>query len=305
MDRAGASRTVDELVLIDRSFAGADFTRDPRVIRIEGDITGSEFASRVVGEGIDTVFHLAAAVSAEAEVDADAAFRINVTGTRSLLDALQAGAADRARVVFASSIAVFGPSAERAADDIKQTPASTYGMTKAVGELLINDYTRKGWIDGRTARLPTVVVRPGAPNRAASGFISAIVRQVALGRPYALPVDIDTPIAVIGLDEAVRGLIALHDADGHRLGLDRAVSFPAITVTAREVLDLMDERFRLPSRGLITVEIDRLSQSIVESWPARGDGTRALELFWRGHDSLEAIIERYLVAKPAADPDRL
>src|SRR5262249_6715132 len=159
----------------------------------DDDVGDPEHLRRVLGAGAGVVFHLASILSGEGEVSFDGALHVNLDGTRNVLEACR-GLGTRPRVVFASTIGTFGPPAmtETVSDATKQTPQTTYGTTKAMCELLVNDYTRKGFIDGRSARLPTVVVRPGAPNAAASSFVSAVFREPLAEIDYALPVPLET-----------------------------------------------------------------------------------------------------------------
>ena len=191
---------MDSLVLFDAQVPDAlPDGLDGRVRMLAGDISDRDAVFSLIDRDDIRVFHLASVVSAEAEQDFDLAMRVNFDGGRNILDALRArqGAP---RIVFASSLAVFGGDgvAEAVTDMTRLKPGTTYGMTKAVGELMINDYTRKGFIDGRAARLPTVIIRPGPPNKAASGFASGVFREPLAGRECVLPVAMDTRMMVIG-----------------------------------------------------------------------------------------------------------
>jgi nucleoside-diphosphate-sugar epimerase len=200
--------------------------------------------------------------------------------------------------VFASSVAVYGGdvAADGVGDGTKQTPRSTYGMTKAVGELLVNDATRKGFIDGRTARLPTVIIRPGAPNRAASGFASALFREPLHGVDTVVPVPLETPICVIGHRAAVDGLIALHDLDGDRLGDDRAVSLPGLTVRVNDMIAALERVRARGDRhvGIVRFERDPAIEAVVASWPAEWRTARARTLGLPADRDLDGIVADYL-----------
>jgi len=176
-------------------------------------------------------------------------------------------------------------------------PQTTYGMTKAIGELMINDYTRKGFIDGRAARLPTVIIRPGAPNAAASGFASGVFREPLSGQDYVLPVVMDTRMMVIGARSAIAGLTGLMDADGEGLGADRVVNLPN---NAYAVTDMIAALERVAAEhgitfGSVTPKPDPAIEAIVKSWPLTMEDSRARALGLPADESLEAIIREYIV----------
>ncbi|MPY96106.1 MAG: NAD-dependent epimerase/dehydratase family protein [Acidimicrobiia bacterium] len=296
----------DEVVVLDR--AGAPV---PRTTLVSGAVTDPEAVARALGDGVggvDAVVHLAAMVSAECEDDLDGALHVNVWGLGCVLDACRR--LDRPpRLVFASSVAVFGAHdrAEGVGDTTKQAPASTYGATKAIGELLVNEYTRRGLVDGRTARLPTVIVRPGRPNAAASGFASSVVREPLAGLEAVLPVDPRTPICVIGHRAAVAGLVALLDLDGAALGPDRAVGLPGLEVTAGDLVGAVAAVAGAEGRELGPVHLrpDPLVAAVVGSWPGRWDARRALALGLPADGSLEAVVRDHLADfAPPGRPSR-
>src|SRR5690348_982639 len=198
---------VDELVLFDNAPSALPLPEDRRLSVLTGDIADSETVRRVISGGTHSVFHLAAVVSGEAEADTDLGYRVNLDGTRALLEACR-GLGTCPRVVFASSLAVYGGALPpQVGDDTALTPQTSYGTQKAIGELLVGDYSRKGFIDGRALRLPTVVVRPGRPNRAASTFASSIVREPLAGREAVCPVAPETVMALASPRRIVAGLL--------------------------------------------------------------------------------------------------
>ena len=214
---------IDSLVLFDAHVPDAlPNGLDDRVTMVEGDISDRVQVAAIIDRDDIGVFHLASVVSAGGEQNFDLAMRVNFDGGRHILEALRARKGTP-RIVLASSLAVFGgPDMPEAVTEMTRVvPQTTYGMTKAIGELMINDYTRKGFIDGRAARLPTVIIRPGAPNAAASGFASGVFREPLSGQDYVLPVAMDTRMMVIGARSAIAGLTGLMDADGEGLGADR------------------------------------------------------------------------------------
>ena len=212
---------------------------DSRVELAACDVADRELLFGLIDRDDVSVFHLAAVVSAEAERDPELAWRVNVDGGRNVLDAVRRRAGCQ-RVVVTSTYAVFGGNLpDVCGDETKLTPQSTYGMTKAILELMVADYSRRGAIDGRVARLPTVIVRPGAANAAASSVASAIFREPLAGRPYQVPVTEDTRMAFTGARSAVEGLIALHEVSGAHLGHDRSVCFPSRAASIREMVECL------------------------------------------------------------------
>jgi nucleoside-diphosphate-sugar epimerase len=239
-------------------------------------------------------------VSGECEERFDDALRVNLDGGRNLFEAAR-GLGGGTRLVFASSIACFGgdgPDAMEApcTDRTKLTPQTTYGMTKAVCELMVNDYTRKGFFDGRSARLPTVIIRPGRPNAAASGWASGMFREPLNGVACPLPVHPDQRHPVTGYRTAVESLIALHELPPESLGSDRAVGLPAMSVTPRLAEAALREvaRERGLTLGAIEERPDPRIQGIVDRWPVAVDGARSLALGFPPVPPLPIIIRQYL-----------
>jgi len=273
---------------------------DDRVTMLAGDISDADQVSALIG-GDDqddiAVFHLASVVSAGGEKDFDLAMRVNLDGGRNVLDACRS-CSGRPKVIFTSSLAVFGGNAmpDTVTDMTRVVPETTYGMTKAVGEMMINDYTRKGFIDGRAARLPTVIIRPGPPNAAASGFASGVFREPLAGSEHVLPVAKETKMMVIGYRKAVAGLIGLMDADGDDIGPDRVVGLPNTVYSVAEMVAALEQVANQKdiTLGTITPTPDAAVEAIVTSWPLAMEATRAKALGLPGDENLEAIIEEYL-----------
>lgn len=242
-----------------------------------------------------SIFHLASMVSAESELDWLRAVNTNVGGLINLIDvAMRCDTAPR--LVFASSLAVFGGVAAASAvgDQTKQTPQSTYGMTKAVGELLVNDATRKGTLDGRCARLPTVIVRPGRPNKAASSFFSGMFREPLNGESCSIPVGLETRAVVIGASTAVRALVDLHDLNATRLGVDRAVALPGLEVSVSDMIDVLREVGGDDAVAKLDFAPDPEIESVVGSWPVHWHDDRGRSLGLSGDRNLRAIVDQYL-----------
>ena len=292
----GAKEKIDELLLFDQAVpdplpaALAD-----RATFVAGDIGDRDTVFGLIDRDDVSVFHLASVVSGGGEQDFDLAMRVNLDGNLHVLEALRARDGVP-RLVFASSIAVFGGTAmpDSVGDTTKQTPQTTYGMTKAVGELLINDYTRKGFIDGRAARLPTVIIRPGKPNLAASSFVSGVFREPLNGVDMALPVKPETVMPLLGYRAIVEGILALHELPGEKLGGDRAVSLPALTVTVAEMIEALHRVAGERPLGKITVEPDPFIEAIVKTWPLDTYHQRALDLGLPIEGSLDEIVAYYI-----------
>lgn len=261
----------------------------------DGDVRDSALVRAVLDRPDLSVFHLASIVSGEGEVDFDGALAVNLDGTRNVLEACRA-LGSRPRLVFTSTLAVFGGQAMpgTVSDLTRPIPQTTYGATKAACELLVNDYSRKGFLDGRTGRLPTVIVRPGAPNLAASSFASAVFREPLAGIDYALPVGLDVRLPVIGARTAVECLIALAELEEGALGDDRTLNLPSISVAVAEMVESLRRVAGERPLGEITVEPDSAIEAIVRTWPAFASAERAESLGLPRDESLDGIVRDYL-----------
>lgn len=293
---SGSPETIREIVLLDAFFPGSP--SDPRVKHVKGDISDRATVFSAVGaEPATSIFHLASMVSGECEERFDDALRVNLDGGRHVFEAARA-VPGLPRVIFASSIACFGGEAmqDPNTDRTKLTPQTTYGMTKAICELLVNDYSRKGFFDGRSARLPTVIIRPGKPNAAASGWASGMFREPLNSQPCLLPVRRDQCHPMTGYRTVIESLIALHDLPAARLAEDRAIGLPAHRVTpqlAESVLKAVAAERGL-NLGAITDAFDARIQRIVDNWPVAVDGARATALGLPSPPPLKTIVEQYL-----------
>jgi nucleoside-diphosphate-sugar epimerase len=298
---SGRAETVEELLLFDVAAPPARPAWFDRRVRVEtGEIADRDAVTRLIDRDDIGVFHLASVVSAGGEQDFDLAMRVNLQGNLNLLEALRRRAS-RPRLVFASSVAVFGGKAmpKSVGDATKQTPQTTYGITKAIGELLINDYTRKGYLDGRSARLPTVVIRPGKPNKAASSFASGVFREPLAGVACVLPVGLETVMPISGYRTVVEGFIKLYEAPGETIGEDRAVSFPSLSVSVGKMIESLHRVAGSRPQGEIklgeiTVERDPFIEAIVAGWPTHTEAERAIALGLAPDSSLDAIVRAYI-----------
>ncbi len=259
-----------------------------------GDLPAPGETDKLVSGKPDVIFHLAAIVSGEAEQDFDKGYRINLQGTMNLLDSVRR-AGNKPRLVFTSSIAVFGaPFPDKIGDEFFQTPLTSYGTQKAIGELLISDYTRKGILDGVSIRLPTICVRPGAPNKAASGFFSNIMREPLAGKEAVLPVSEDVRHWHASPRAATGFLTHAATIDGEKLGPRRALSMPGLSVTVGEQIAALKKVAGDKVVARIKREPDAFIQGIVAGWPRNFDTRRALELGFKPDASFEEIIRIHI-----------
>lgn len=292
---SGSPEPVSQIVLLDAFFPKPE--TDSRVEQIVADISNREAVRAAVGTDASAIFHLASMVSGECEERFDDALRVNLDGGRNIFEAARL-AAGKPRVVFASSIATYGGEAmvEENGDRTKLTPRTTYGMTKAICELLINDHSRKGHFDGRSARLPTVIIRPGKPNAAASSWASGMFREPLSGIDCPLPVRRTQCHPMTGYRTIIDSLIALHEVPEAKLADDRGYVLPAHRVTpeiASAVLqDVAQERGL--NLGKIVDAFDPRIQGIVDNWPVAVGGSRAIALGLPQPPSLKRIVEEYL-----------
>lgn len=292
----GDLQPIDELVLFDSQDSTAPLPDAPFPIHsVIGDIGDCGAVTQLIDRDDISVFHLASVVSGGGELDFDLAMHVNLDGGRNVLEALRARNG-LPRLVFASSVAAFGGSAMpgTVGDQTKQTPQPTYGITKAILELLINDYTRKGFLDGRSARLPTVIIRPGKPNAAASSFVSGVFREPLDGVDFTLPVPADTIMPVLGYRAIVDGLLRLHEIDGARLGDDRPIGLPSHTVTAQGMIDALHRVATDRALGRISIEPDPFIVDICRTWPQSCNSARADALDFPKDDGIDAIVRYYI-----------
>lgn len=293
---SGGPEEIDEIVLFDAAAPPGPLEGlDGRVTLAVGDIAQADRVAAVIDRDDISVFHLASVVSGGGELDFDLAMSVNLTGGLNVLEAVRARAG-RPRLVFASSIAVFGGRAmpKTVGDTTKQTPRTTYGATKAIGEILVNDYTRKGFLDGRSARLPTIIIRPGKPNLAASSFASGVFREPLAGLECVLPVGPETRMPVLGYRAAVEGFVRLHEADGEALGDDRAVNFPSLAVTVEEMIAALKRVAGNRPLGPITPRRDPAIEAIVATWPTEAEFARATALGLPCEARVDDIVRAYI-----------
>ena len=258
------------------------------------DLSHPGAAEAFVSLGPDVVFHLAGVVSGEAEADFDKGMRVNLDGTRQLFDAIRL-APDAPRVVYASSIAVFGaPFPDPIGDDFHPTPLTSYGTQKLIGEALLADYSRRGFFDGVGIRLPTVSVRPGAPNAAASSFFSGIIREPLAGQEATLPVSRDVRHPHASPRAAIGFLVHGAELDTSRLGPRRNLTMPGVSVTVGEQIEALGRVAGPDVVELITEAADPAVGAIVAGWPQRFEAARAIDLGFEADRSYDDIIRAYI-----------
>ena len=288
-----ADAPVAQLILVDANESECPAVEAPQVEGIVADLSEPDTAADLVSRRPDVIFHLAAIVSGEAESDFERGYRVNVDGTRLLLDAVRAvGPGYRPRVIFASSIAVFGsPFPQVISDDHCLTPLTSYGTQKAIGELLLSDYTRRGFLDGIGIRLPTICVRPGKPNLAASGFFSSIIREPLNGEAAVLPVPDSVRHWHASPRAAVGFLLHAATVDDERLGTRRCLTMPGVSVT---VAGQIESLRRIAGDGVVRLirrEPDESVMRIVAGWPSSFDARRATALGFRADVNFDEIIQ--------------
>ncbi|WP_110654211.1 D-erythronate dehydrogenase [Salinicola halimionae] len=272
---------------------------DDRVESLTGDIADPDFIEsgliqQALADDTGAVCHLAAVVSSQAEADFELGMRVNLDATRTLLEACRHHSA-RPRFLFASSLAVFGPGLSQPVPEaVGPQPRSSYGAQKAMGELLVNDYSRRGFVDGRVCRLPTIVVRPGKPNQAASSFASSIIREPLAGVEAVCPVDAGLPLWLSSPRAVVANLVHALSLDGETLGDWRTLNLPGLTVTVEEMLDALERQAGTSARDLVRFEPDAAIDAIVASWPGGLAVERPLSLGFQADSDFDAIIHAYL-----------
>jgi nucleoside-diphosphate-sugar epimerase len=284
-------RYIDRIMTVD--LEDSPF-RDDRVQHVVGDIADSRVLQRAIDPETTSIFHLAAVVSGMAESNFELGMRINVDASRMLLDLCRA-TAHCPRVVFTSSVAVYGGEMPDVVTDATAlNPQSSYGTQKAIVELAIADYTRRGFIDGRVLRLPTISVRPGRPNAAASSFVSGIIREPLNGEPSVCPVDPATRVWVLSPARAIDCLIAGHELSGDALGRNRFVNLPGLSVTVGEMIAALERVAGPEVVRRIRIERDPRVERIVASWPGAWDVSRARSLGLPGDRTFDDVVRAYM-----------
>jgi nucleoside-diphosphate-sugar epimerase len=290
-DASGNVREVRELVLVD---VAAPNIEDPRASTITGDLADPALIARAITSNTDSIFHLAAVVSGQAEAEFDVGMRVNLDATRALLERCRA-LARPPKLVFASSLAVFGGALpDPVPDDAPVTPQTSYGTQKAIAELMVYDMTRKGYIDGRSLRLPTVTVRPGKPNKAASSFASGIVREPLSGIDAPCPVAPQTAMWVSSPRSVVANLVVGHEAPAAKFGATRSVNVPGIRVSVHDMVEALRRIAGDSVAAHVKWQLDPAIDKIVSTWPSNFAPVLGPSLGMRADSDFENIVRAYI-----------
>lgn len=289
-----APKAITELVLFDVVAAAAPAAKAMAVKAMTGDLADPATIKALFARPVDSIFHLAAVVSSQAEEDFDLGMRVNFDATRALIDACRRQG-NAPRFVMPASVAVIGGDLpDVIQDDTAPTPTNSYGTQKAMCELLVNDSSRRGFVDGRTVRLPTIVVRPGKPNRAASSFASSIIREPLQGDTMTVPVPKDTPMWLMSPRTAIDTLIYAHDLPAAKLGRSRILTPIGITVTVAEMAAALERVAGKEPLGRIAWGEDPNIVKIVCGWPGRFASTRAKALGFPSDTDMDTIIRAFI-----------
>jgi D-erythronate 2-dehydrogenase len=303
----GKPQKVTELLLFDVAKASGPGLDDPRVRTVAGDISNFATVQDIV-QVASTVFHFAAVVSAGAEADFDLGYRVNLDGTRNMLEACRA-LGTNPRVIFTSSLAAYGGDLPpEVTDDTPLTPQTSYGSQKSIGEFLLRDYTRKGFLRGTAVRLPTICVRTGLPNKAASTWASSVVREPLTGVDVVCPVTPETVMVVLSPRKTVDAFMKLHDLPPEAFGPGRTLLLNGIKVTAKELEQAVGRHAGNRKVGKVTWQHDAGIQAICDGWPQGLSSDRARKLGFEIDKDLDEVVRNFIaddldeqlkLAKPA------
>lgn len=302
--RGAPARAIRQVVLADRGPAPADLLADPRVRSVQGDLLELVQRRDLPAAGTDAVFHLAAAVSGECEADFELGMRSNLDTTRALLDGCRALGSSPV-FVFASSLAVFGqqpgqPPLGVMRDDTLPTPQGSYGVQKFICEQLVADYTRKGFIAGRSVRPMTVVVRPGRPNGAASGFFSGMIREPLAGQRAQVPVPPGTPVALASPTRTIEGFLRAAQASDAEWGSRTAINLPSLRTTVGEMAAALERVAGKEATALLDWVPDPAIEKLVRSWPGDVAWERAKGLGLACDADFDSVVRDYIAENPQA-----
>jgi nucleoside-diphosphate-sugar epimerase len=286
---------IERLTVLDVA-AGPPFT-DPRVVQITGELDDQALLERAIDRETQVIFHLAAVVSGAAEADFELGLRVNLDASRRLLDVCRARG-HAPRVVFTSSVAVFGGELPPVVlDSTAVTPATSYGTQKAIVDLLINDYSRRGYVDGRALRLPTISVRPGRPNAALSSFASGIIREPLNGEASVCPVGPETRMWLLSPRSVIACLIKAAELPAAALGLNRALNLPGLSISVGEMVAALERVAGPEVARRVRWEPDAHVARVVATWPGALDAARARALGFPADASFDQIVRDYMAER--------
>lgn len=289
---ASGRQPISSVVLLDQ-VAATGLPNDPRVRTVAGNAADPALLATLVAEA-DVVYHLAAVVSVAAERDFDLGMQVNLHGTLALLEACRK-TGRKLLFIKASSAAVYGgPLPQECGEDTALFPQTSYGMQKVVGEHLVDDYSRKGFVDGRCLRLPTIVVRPGAPNMAASSFASSLVREPLLGKPYTCPVPPETPVCLLSVRRVVDSFVHAAALTPQALGHTRAIQLPGLTMTVADMVQALGEIGGNAAVARLSFSPQAEIVAIVKGWPVRFSTRRSGPLGFRADPDAKQIIADFV-----------
>ncbi len=291
-DSAGSSGPVERILAFDVT-APAGF-EDERVVPVVGDIADPSQIARLIDAGTTSVFHLAAIVSGQAEADFDLGMRVNLDAMRVLLERIRA-VGRCAKLVTTSSVAVFGGALPDILPDSQVwQPQSSYGTQKAINDLLLNDYSRRGYLDGRSLRMPTIVVRPGKPNQAASSFASGIIREPVHGVEAVCPVAAETVLWLMSPEQAIRNILHGHELPAETLGARRVINMPGLSVTVSAMLAALRRVCGDAAADRVAMHPDPAIEAIVNSWPGNFEVGYAKSLGFTSDPDFETVVRSFV-----------
>jgi len=286
-------KAISSITLLDGAFPEAA-AREPRLKAVVGDVSDANVIAKVCPPDTDAVFHLAAVVSGAAEADFDLGMRVNLNGTELLLAQMRK-CAKPPRLVYTSSVAAFGGALPEVLDDSTiANPQTSYGTQKVIGEYLVSDYSRKGYIDGRSLRLPTIVVRAGKPNAAASSFASGILREPLNGVVSECPVAPGTGVWMLSPGRVVEAFLHAWELPASAWGTQRWLNLPGITASVAQMIEALKKVAGAKVAGLVSYKPDARIQAIVKTWPVNFRTPRALEMGFKADADVESIIRAYV-----------
>ncbi len=291
---SGRATEISELILFDTHKIDPEQIGGVPIRSVAGDICDAGSVSKIITEETNCIFHLAAVVSAQAEADFDLGMRVNLDGTRTLLDVCRA-LSKPVKFITTSSVASYGGEMpDVVPDTFTQMPQNSYGMQKAISELLVSDYSRRGFVDGRVVRLPTIIVRPGKPNAAASSFASSILREPIQGENAVCPVSKDVALWVMSPRRAIDCLIHAHELPEADLSAHRSITLPGISVTVGEMVSALEDVAGAAVAARIEWKFDSVISDIVGGWPGAFEATRAREMGFKADCDIREIIEAFI-----------